>query len=230
VTWLTPKGAAAALLVGAAVWWGLGWAGLVPLFAFLLSGSLLTRLATGTSPARGARQVLANGGVAAVAALLGSWAAGVGALAAAAADTWATELGSFSPTLPHSITTGAQVESGRSGGITPLGTMGGVLGAITIAGLAGVFAPSHKLGLPGAMLGAGAGIVGMLTDSLLGATLQGSYTCPVCNAVTEQGDPCHAPVRLTGGVPWLDNDAVNLAGSSVGAVVAVVGWYLLGKI
>ena len=227
MTWLTPTGAAAAFLVGAAVWWGVGWAGLVPLFAFLLSGSLLTRLATGTSAARGARQVLANGGVTAIAALLGSWPAGVGALAAAAADTWATEIGSFSPTLPHSITTGAQIESGRSGGITPLGTMGGVLGAITIAGLASVFAPTQRFGLPGAMLAAAAGIVGMLTDSVLGATLQGSYKCPVCDAVTEQGAPCHAPVQLTRGVSWLDNDAVNLAGSCVGAVVAVVGWHFL---
>lgn len=227
MTWLTPGGAAAALLVGAAVWWGLGWAGLVPLFAFLLSGSLLTRLATGRSAARGARQVLANGGVTAVAALLGSWVAGVGALAAAAADTWATEIGSFSPTPPHSITTGAEVERGRSGGITPLGTMGGILGAITIAGLAGVFAPTQRFGLPGALLAAAAGIVGMLTDSLLGATLQGSYTCPDCGAVNEQGAPCHTPVQLTRGVPWLDNDAVNLAGSSVGAVVAIVGWHFL---
>jgi uncharacterized membrane protein len=209
------------------VWWGLGWAGLVPLFAFLLSGSLLTRLATGTSAARGARQVLANGGVTAVAALLSSWPAAIGALAAAAADTWATEIGSFSPTLPHSIATGAQVPTGRSGGITPLGTMGGILGAIAIAGLAGVFAPSRSFGLPGAMLGAVAGIVGMLSDSLLGATLQGSYKCPVCDAVTEQGAPCHAPVQLSRGVPWLDNDAVNLAGSCVGAVVASVGWRFL---
>jgi uncharacterized membrane protein len=105
--------------------------------------------------------------------------------------------------------------------------MGGILGAITIAGLAGVLAPSHSFGLPGAMLAAAAGIVGMLTDSLLGATLQGSYKCPVCDAVTEQGAPCHAPVQLTRGVPWLDNDAVNLAGSCAGAMVAVVGWHFL---
>ena len=227
MTWLTPGGVAAALFVGAAVWWGLGWAGLVPLFAFLLSGSLLTRLATGQSAARRPRQVLANGGLTAVLALLGSWPAAMGALAAAAADTWATEIGAFSATDPHDIATGAQVPRGRSGGITPLGTMGGVLGAIAIAALAMLVAPRQRFGLAGAMLAAAAGIFGMLSDSLLGATLQGRYSCPVCNAVSEHPGTCHAPLGLTRGVPWLDNDAVNLAGSSVGAIVAALGWRLL---
>lgn len=230
MTWLTPGGVAAALLVGAAVWWGLDWAGLVPLFAFLLSGSLLTRIATGRGASRRPRQVLANGGVTAALALLGSWPAAMGALAAAAADTWATEIGAFSPTDPHDIATGQPVPRGRSGGITPLGTMGGVLGAIAIAGIAALVAPQHRFGLAGAMLAAAAGIFGMLSDSLLGATLQGRYTCSVCNAVSEQPGTCHAPLGLTRGVPWLDNDAVNFAGSCVGAIVAIVGWYFVGKI
>jgi uncharacterized protein (TIGR00297 family) len=227
VTWLTPGGVAAALLVGAAVWWGLGWAGLVPLFAFLLSGSLLTRIATGRGAARRARQVLANGGLTAALAVLGSWPAAMGALAAVAADTWATEIGAFSPTDPHDIATGRPVPRGRSGGITPLGTMGGVLGAIAIAAIAALVAPHQRFGLAGAMLAAAAGIFGMLGDSLLGATLQGRYTCPVCNAVSEQPGTCHAPLGLTRGVPWLDNDAVNLAGSSIGAIVAALGWQLV---
>jgi len=227
VTWLTPGGVAAALLVGAAVWWGLGWAGLVPLFAFLLSGSLLTRIATGHSAARRPRQVLANGGPTAILALFGNWPAAIGALAAAAADTWATEIGAFSPTDPHDIATGRPVPRGRSGGITPLGTMGGVLGAIAIAGIATLVAPHQRFGLVGAMLAAAAGIFGMLSDSLLGATLQGRYTCPVCNAVSEQPGTCHAPLGLTRGVPWLDNDVVNLAGSTVGAIVAALGWQLV---
>ena len=229
MTWLTPAGVAAALLVGVAVWWGLGWAGLVPLFAFLLSGSVLTRVATGRGAARRARQVLANGGVTAAAALVGSWPAAMGALAAATADTWATEIGAFSPSAPHDIATGEPVPRGRSGGITPLGTMGGVLGAIAIAGLAAAVAPPARFGLAGAMLAAAAGICGMLGDSLLGATLQGRYACPVCHATAELPGTCHAPRTLARGVSWLDNDAVNLAGSSVGALVAAIGWRVLTR-
>ena len=52
-------------------------------------------------------------------------------------------------------------------------------------------------------------------------------TCPVCHAVAEQPGNCHAPRVLTRGVSWLDNDAVNLAGSCIGATVAIVGWHFL---
>src|SRR6266480_2651660 len=83
VSWLAPGGLAAALAVGAAVAWGFGWQGLVLLFAFFISGSLLSQLAERRAPRRNARQVLANGGVAAVAALLGAWWLATGAIAAA---------------------------------------------------------------------------------------------------------------------------------------------------
>ena len=224
MTWLTPGGSVAALLVGGAVWWGLGWRGLIPLFAFLLSGSLLTRLATGANARRTARQVLANGGIAALAALLGRWPEAAGALAAATADTWATEIGAFSPTPPRLITTGARVSPGRSGGITPLGTAGGMVGALAIGGLSTLAAPA--LGWRGAAVAAAAGTIAMLVDSLLGATLQPRFVCPVCRMVTERaaGEGCHGPVELVQGVRWLDNDAVNLAGSLAGALLVGAGW------
>jgi len=201
VKWLTAGGAAAALAVGAATILGTGWRGLLLLLAFLVSGSLLTR----GGGRRNARQVLANGGVAAVAALLGSWPAFAGAVAAAAADTWATEIGARSPTPPRLITSGAPVPPGANGGITWLGTAGGVLGAAVIAGLAWLLGPrgggpgsTHPGGL--AAVVAGAGVLGMLVDSLLGATLQGPED------------------------KWLDNDAVNLAMTLAGAGLAAAGW------
>lgn len=227
MTWLTPGGGAAALLVGASVWLGLGWRGFIPLLFFLLSGSLLTRLATGTSPSRTARQVLANGGIAAVAALFGRWPEMAGALAAAAADTWATEIGAFSPSTPRLITTGARVPAGRSGGITPLGTTGGITGAFAVAALSTLVAPA--LGWRGAAVVTASGTMGMLADSLLGATLQAGYGCPVCGSVSDQpgGARCHEPEVLVRGVRWMDNDAVNVAGSLAGALLARLGWAAL---
>ena len=199
--WLTAGGAAAALAVGAATILGTGWRGLLLLLAFFVSGSLLTR----GGGRRNARQVLANGGVAAVAALLGSWPAFAGAVAAAAADTWATEIGAHSPTPPRLMTSGAPVPPGANGGVTLLGTAGGVLGAAVIAALAWLLGPraggpgsTHPGGL--AAVVAGAGVLGMLVDSLLGATLQGPED------------------------KWLDNDAVNLAMTLAGAGLAAAGW------
>lgn len=214
--WLTPDGLVAALGVGAAVWWGLGWRGAALLLAFFLSGSLLTQLATGRGGRRTARQVIANGGAAALAALFGSWPAAAGALAAAAADTWATEIGSYSPVPPRLITSWTRVTRGTSGGITVLGTAGGLAGALAMGSLA------HLLPPPGAAPAiaaiAGAGVAGMLFDSLLGATGQGLFECGACAARSERADTiCHEPVRLIRGWRWLDNDAVNLAATVVGA-------------
>ena len=182
--WLTGRGAAAALAVGLAIAYGLGWQGLLVLFAFFVSSSLLSK-----KTSRNHRQVLANGGVAAVAALAGSWAWFGGAIAAAAADTWATEIGGHSRTPPRLVTNWTHVPPGTDGGMTLLGTAGGIAGAGFIAGL------SYVVGQRSAPAIAIAGVVGMLVDSLLGATVQGKGR-------------------------WMDNDAVNLAATLTGAACA----------
>lgn len=220
MNWLTRGGVAAAALVGAAVAWGLGWGGLVPLFAFLVSGSLLTRLAGGREGPRNARQVIANGGIAALAALGHLWPAAGGAIAAATADTWATEIGAHSPRPPRLITTGAAVPSGTSGGITSLGTVGGVAGAVVIALASGLVAGEEHLRWPGMWVVAIAGVTGMVADSVLGATLQARFACPQCGRVMERPGFCHAALQLARGWRWVDNDAVNLLGSLAGALVA----------
>ncbi len=202
--------------------WGLGWPGLLVLFVFFVSGSLLTRLAERRGPRRNAKQVIANGGAAAVAALFGSWAVAAGALAATTADTWATEIGSFSPFPPRLITTWARVTRGASGGITALGTAGGAVGALCIALLAHLLPPRGAA--PGLAATTLAGVVGMLADSLLGATVQGRFECPACSAQFERAAAvCHEPVRLIGGWRWLDNDGVNLAATLCGAAAAALG-------
>ena len=192
--WLTADGAVAALAVGTAVTWGLGPGGLAVLAAFFVTGSALTQLSGGSGGQRNARQVLANGGVAAIAAAFGAGYGAAGALAAATADTWATEIGSYSRTAPRMITSMESVTPGTSGGITPLGTLGGIAGGALIGALAAL------LGRGGARLAlvAGfAGMVGMLADSVAGATLQRR--------------------RL------LDNDAVNVVATATGCGLGLLG-------
>jgi uncharacterized membrane protein len=158
--------------------------------------------------------------------VLGSWSAAAGAIAAAAADTWATEIGAFSPLPPRLVTSWRRVTRGTSGGITALGTLGGVAGATLIAVL--VVSLSPRGVAPGFATLVSAGFAGMLADSLLGATLQGKYECPACDARFERGNTvCHEPVQLTTGWRWLDNDAVNLAATLVGAAVAAIAAYAL---
>src|SRR3989441_428976 len=195
VRWLTRLGVAAALGVGLATGYGLGWRGLLLLFAFFISSSLLSKRTT-----RNHRQVFANGGVAALAALVGSWVAFAGALAAATADTWASEIGRHARTPPRLITNGRPVPAGTDGGITVLGTVGGIAGAAFMAVLAVALGPratgpgfAHPGWLAASV--AVAGIMGMLLDSVFGATVQGA-------------------------VRWFDNDAVNLAATVSGALIA----------
>ena len=213
--WLTWGGAAVAVLVGAAVLAGSGVAGGAMLGLFVVSGSVLSRWSErsglladdGKGSRRDGLQVAANGLWAAAGALAIStapvigWAALTGALAAAQADTWATEIGVRSSASPRLITTGQRVKRGASGGVSLLGTAGGVAGAALMAllGLA--------MGLPPAALVGGAigGVVGMHVDSLLGATVQ---------------------VESGGRWPWCTNDAVNFACTGTGAIVAaVVVWF-----
>jgi uncharacterized protein (TIGR00297 family) len=176
---LTRDGAAAAVLVGTPTIGFGGWGFATMLGAFFVTSSLLTRWQRGRKmqaaprTSRDAAQVLANGGVAAAFAVIwGLWradAAAAGfaaALAAATADTWATEVGLLNRRPPHLITTWQKVSPGRSGGVTGLGTAAAVAGAAVIGGIAGI------VGVP-AWIPWVTGVVAMLLDSLLGATLEG---------------------------------------------------------
>jgi uncharacterized membrane protein len=147
-------------------------------------------------------------------------AAYAGALAAANADTWATEVGALSPAAPRLITFGRRVPRGVSGAVTPLGTLASLAGALAIG--AGQAALSRH---PAAALRLGvAGLAGALADSVLGATLQAVYVCRGCGQRTEDRRHAHgstAPaLTLVRGVPLMTNDTVNLCASLVGALPA----------
>jgi len=219
--WLTRGGTAAALAVGAAVAWGAGPAGLALLFAFFLSSSLLTR----GGGRRRAVQVLANGGVAAGAALASrahpAWTAALaGALAAATADTWATEIGARSRRAPRLLTTGRKVAPGTSGGVSWLGSAAGAAGAAFIGAVAALLGLLRPAAAPAI---AAAGIAGSLADSLLGATLQARWRCSGCGRASERAEACCGrPMALDSGVTWLTNDTVNLAATAAGAAAAVL--------
>src|SRR5687767_12031464 len=143
---LTPGGALAAVVVGAAcVIAGWNWALL--LLVFFISSSALSRYRHALrderiasivekGDQRDAYQVLANGGVFAAAAVIASvagdpnWVAmAAGALAAATSDTWATEIGTLAGRPPRSITSLKALPAGTSGGVTVPGSLASVGGA-----------------------------------------------------------------------------------------------------
>ena len=232
---LSASGAVAATLVGAlAVAAGWSWGILVVGF-FALSAALsahqaprkreLTQDMLAKNSARDAIQVLSNGGVFAIAAI--GWAAtgsaiwlfaAAGAIAAAAADTWATETGIALGGVPRSMLTGKPAARGTSGAVTVAGSLGGAAGAAAIA------ATVLIIGWPRSAAAAAffAGVSGMLIDSVLGATIQSRRHCDECDMDTEQQvHRCGTATRHIRGVRWIDNDVVNAMATLFGAIMAV---------
>jgi uncharacterized protein (TIGR00297 family) len=229
---LSSSGAAGATAVGTAIFGAGGLRAAALLMLFFGSSTALSRRggpASGAAPGpeRTLAQVLANGGLPAALAVCAHvrpsprvGAAYAGALAAANADTWATEVGALSPAAPRMITSGRRVPRGVSGAVTPLGTLASLAGALVIgAGHAALTlhpAAALRLGV--------AGLAGSLADSVLGATLQAVYVCQECGQRTEDRRHAHgtaAPaLTLVRGVPLVTNDTVNLCASLVGALTA----------
>lgn len=124
---------------------GVAWA--VPALVFFVASSLLSRLGRRRKAAaesraekgsrRDAGQVAANGGVGAALLALAVFVpepalywAFVGAFAAAAADTWATEIGTLVGGPTRRLGIGPRVPPGTSGGVSAAGTAGAALGAL----------------------------------------------------------------------------------------------------
>ncbi len=232
---LSITGATAAAVLGV-ISIAAGWSwGALPISLFV-SASTLSRLGAREKAERlgaivekgsmrDAGQVLANGGVYAAAALgylvapSPIWnAVGAGALAASAADTWATEIGTLIGGSPVSIISGGRVLPGTSGGVTVIGTAAAAGGALFI----GVLATLSHWPVPFAAVALG-GLAGAMADSLLGATIQERRWCDACAKATERlVHTCGTLTRHAGGLVGFDNDAVNAVCSAVGALVALL--------
>ena len=115
------------------------------------------------------------------------------ALAEAAADTVSSEYGQAMGESATLITTGEQVPAGTDGGVTLPGTIAGLCAAVVVAA---VCLGTRLVSLRHAGVAALAAFLGMLVDSVLGATLERR--------------------RILG------NDAVNFLGTVSAAVLAYI--------
>jgi uncharacterized protein (TIGR00297 family) len=239
---LSGSGLWAAWLVGVMILDGTGWEGGAVLAAFFVSSSLVSRIASGAESlrqnpplldAKGNRrdawQVGANGGPAALAAMLPLepalkiWLV-TASLAAAAADTWATSFGLLSRKPPRLLWSSRVVTPGTSGGVTATGTAGAAAGAALVAATSALMTGRPAL-LP---LGTLIGFLGMVMDSLLGGTVQGRFHCPRCNQPSEWAvHRCGTPTQLLGGWAWLNNDVVNFLATALAAGTAWIVWWAL---
>lgn len=245
---LTRSGWLGAIITGTLTFGFGGWTWGLTLIAFFLSSSLLSHYKQGRKHElagekfekggqRDLAQALANGGIGAALALLYGLfgepalvlAMFAGVMATVTADTWATELGVLSRSQPRLVTTLQPVAPGTSGGITWAGTLAGACGALCIGiCMMLLYHLEHNLWAGWLVLSAlVGGTGGSLVDSLLGATVQASYSGSDGNnterAINHDGKP-NQHIR---GWQWLNNDAVNLFSSFGGAVLALIAYIFL---
>ncbi len=182
-------GAIAGMAVAFILMLSAGFAGFLPLFTLFVLTVLATRWGLrrkqrlGLAERSGGRtgsQVLANLGVSACCALPALWfpefsdlllAGAMASLAEAAADTVSSEVGQASARGAYLIVGLRSVPVGTNGAISLPGTLSGVLAACVIAWVSGASAVVDWSWAPVIAL---AGAIGMMVDSLLGATWEKS--------------------------------------------------------
>ena len=184
---LTPGAAIVAAIIGSVIYLGTGFTGINMIGLFFLLGTLATSFKTNVKEKLGAveinkgrrtaGQVVANGGVAAIAGILASYFTPqeelfalvmAGALSAATADTLSSELGRLYGKQFYNILNFKKDTRGENGVVSLAGTLIGIAGSAMIAIIFSI--------------GYGwdnrfywiiiAGTVGNYTDSFLGATLE----------------------------------------------------------
>lgn len=219
---------------------GVAWA--APALAFFVLSSAWSRVGrrrkagAATLAEKGSRrdagQVLANGGVAlGLLAATGFTAsdalypAFVAAFAAAAADTWGTEVGTLVGGATRRLGLGRRVPPGTSGGMSAAGTLGALAGAASVVLPAVGLAPSLGVAAGGALVGAA--MAAAVLDTVLGATVQARYRLPD-GALTERTEAGGVALPLAAGVRGVGNDAVNWACTGAGAVGGALVGLALG--
>ncbi|MCA1058064.1 DUF92 domain-containing protein [Rossellomorea aquimaris] len=236
---LSPSGAVMAVVIGLIIGSAYGFKGLFVLGVFFLSASIWSRLFKNSkvgiedrlakTSIRDWQQVLANGGPAALFALLFIMTgeevftfAFAASIAGANSDTWASEIGPLSHKRPLSVRSLKRVPKGTSGAISFIGTLAAVAGAAIISLTALLMLGTMDLTL--FILITLSGFAGNLLDTFLGAFVQLDYRCRVCGFHTESKVHCGRQTERTKGY-WMNNELVNALSSLLaGVLLLFVFW------
>ncbi|HEV8629693.1 MAG TPA: DUF92 domain-containing protein [Thermoanaerobaculia bacterium] len=210
------SGAVSGWVLGTLIWGAVGWPGWLLLLAFFVIGTGCTKLGYRRKAAaklaqekggrRSARHAIANGGVAAAAAVFAAATpypqlfglALAGALATAAGDTAGSEIGQLWGRRTFLVTTLRPVPRGTQGAISVEGTAAGIVASTLVAVLGAWGGLYPWLGAVAVVIAA---FLGSLLESVVGATLE------------RRG--------------LLDNEAVNFTNTLIGALLAAAMYPLI---
>ncbi len=225
---LTRWGIIVALVLDIAASVALGNMGFIILMCFF-GGSLvadnLKKCVDKSAKPRNAIQVLANGSLGIVFAVLYLvchspifFVAFASVFAEALADTASSGIGSHSKRT-FDIFKIKEVSCGTSGGMSVLGTLTALLSSLIISA---VSALSSEIGFLEVVIISVSGFLGSIFDSLLGSLLQGKYHCVVCGQYTEEKVHCNEKATRISGFEWVDNSAVNFFSTAFASVISII--------
>jgi uncharacterized protein (TIGR00297 family) len=195
---------------------GVEWIYLI--LTFFVLGNLVTRYKYKVKEGYGVAEkvrnyqnVFGNGGAAMVFALLYKLSEGnpvfllgyAGAMASAAADTFATEIGEVHGSCPRMVTNLKKAVIGTNGAISCAGCLAALMGAALVSAMPYLFAGSYNKD-SFFVLGTFSGFFGCYVDSWVGATLEGRSK-------------------------FLDNHMTNFIGTLAGGICGVVLYLLFFK-
>ena len=214
---LNKNGVIAAYIMGIIIFGtgGLKW--ITPIVTFFILSSIISKLSKSDShlnkgSKRDIIQVLANGGIATILAVINFYEPNenlyilyLAVIAAATADTWASEIGSFNSRDPFHLIRFTRVPKGTSGAISFIGTFGSILGSVVIASIGIIWDISLQL----IYLIIITGSLGSLIDSFIGGSIQANFQCLKCDNLTEKRTHCNSTTLHISGVYYIDNDMVN---------------------
>ncbi|PWI49188.1 hypothetical protein CEE45_03370 [Candidatus Heimdallarchaeota archaeon B3_Heim] len=149
-------------------------------------------------------------------------------------DTWMTEIGISTSSIPRLITNlKKEVPKGTSGGVTLKGTSAGIVGSMIISFIYLLQLLLHSdISLIHMIVQfiflTFAGTLGGLIDSFEGATIQGLYYCEHCQKVTErQIHRCGNKTNFFKGYRLVTNDLVNISSALFSGIIALIGFSII---
>jgi len=162
--WITAGGSITVFILAVAILIKLGWIWAFPPIMFLTLGSLLS-IFSGKRERRDYKQVIANGLMALLCALVEFKGGYLVAITVSFSDTVATEMGLKFAKKTYLITNFKEVPKGTSGGISFVGTLSGIITILIMS----LFGYINGLEIVSVFL---ASLVGFFADSFIGATLE----------------------------------------------------------
>jgi len=231
---LSRNGAYAAALSGLTVIYFGGIKALFPLLLFFISSAFIGRIYRNTNDstdsksgaARDEFQVFANGGIFILLIILTQfldestyYLAAFASIAISTADTWSSEIGMGFRGSTIDIIRRKKVPSGLSGGISSAGTLAGLAGAMTIAGL--YLFIVENTNLSSFILITCVGFTGMLVDSILGSLLQVKFFNMKNATWSDKMEPDMDKTTIKKGISWINNDMVNLLSNAIITMVVL---------